>query len=76
MFSLRANDGSHNTDVVISINLENIFDEHPVLTIHSPLNIVEELPVNTSLGGLYYVTDRDEGDTLSYSLAGLFSLLP
>ncbi|XP_048242499.1 cadherin-23-like [Haliotis rufescens] len=68
--TLRASDGVHETDVPVNINIRNVIDEAPVLTVNTPISLTEEQPVGTPLGGVYDVTDRDENDTLTFSLEG------
>ncbi|XP_071104750.1 cadherin-23-like [Haliotis cracherodii] len=70
---LTASDGVHETDVPVNINIRNVIDEVPVLTVNTPISLTEEQPVGTPLGGVYDVTDRDENDTLTFSLEGFES---
>ncbi|XP_067654496.1 cadherin EGF LAG seven-pass G-type receptor fmi-1-like [Haliotis asinina] len=67
---LEASDGKHETDVPIVINIMNVIDEVPKLTVNTPISLPEEQPLETKLGFVYDVTDRDENDNLTYNLEG------
>ncbi|XP_067654493.1 protocadherin Fat 4-like [Haliotis asinina] len=68
--TLRANDGVHETDVAVNINVTDILDEPTVITVHNPLSLVEELPVDSPIGGVFDATDKDKDELFTYSLEG------
>ncbi|KAK7486552.1 hypothetical protein BaRGS_00022218, partial [Batillaria attramentaria] len=68
-----ASDGTHNTSVTFTLNIIDVIDEPPVLTLGPVTSLPEEMAAGTIVGGLFFVTDKDENDTLSFSLEGAHS---
>ncbi|XP_046559784.1 protocadherin Fat 4-like [Haliotis rubra] len=65
-----ATDGTYTANVSLTINVGNVVDEEPVITLIPPLVLLEELPVGMGVGGFLSVEDPDEGDSLTYSISG------
>ena len=65
-----ASDGVHEGQTTVNVNVSNVFDEAPTLHVENPLDLLEELPVDTALGGIYEVTEIEENDILTYTLEG------
>ncbi|XP_046581130.1 protocadherin-23-like [Haliotis rubra] len=55
-------------DTTITVNVVNINDEIPFIQTTGPIAILEEQPIGTVLGGVFSVTDSDEGDALTYDI--------
>ena len=56
--------------MTVNVNVSNVFDEAPTLTVSNPISLVEELPVGTALGGIYEAMDIEEDDALTFALEG------
>ncbi|XP_067654356.1 protocadherin Fat 4-like [Haliotis asinina] len=57
-------------DTTLTLNVVNINDEIPFIQTTGTIAILEEQPIGTVVGGVYSVTDRDEGDNLTYAIVG------
>ena len=66
----RATDGRHNTTVTFTVLVTDVIDESPVVTSGAVTSVPEELAVGTPVAGLFAVEDRDQGDSLTYTLRG------
>ncbi len=67
-FSL--SDGENSVDQILTVNVLDTNDETPVITVGAQMSIHEELPVGTGVARGYDVSDKDAGDTLTYTLSG------
>ncbi|XP_071099221.1 protocadherin-16-like [Haliotis cracherodii] len=67
---IRANDGKYDTDVSLEINVADVFDEAPIITIATTSSMAEEQTTETAVDGGYVATDADAGDVLTYALSG------
>ncbi|KAM6202294.1 cadherin-related family member 4-like [Rhynchocyon petersi] len=67
----RGNQSLESCTGTITINIQNVNDESPVLTYipHAPINIYENLPIGTKLVKLT-ATDRDIGDSVHFEFIG------
>ncbi|XP_071099220.1 protocadherin-16-like [Haliotis cracherodii] len=70
---VRASDGKFDTDVSLQVNVSDVIDENPVITMASTTSMAEEQTVGTPVEGGYVVTDADEKDVLTYALSGVDS---
>ncbi|XP_048242201.1 cadherin-23-like [Haliotis rufescens] len=70
---ISASDGVHDVNVTLTINVTDVNDNSPEVALHSSVSIPEELPVGTVIGGVYDATDKDDGDTFSYTISGSHS---
>ncbi|XP_071102907.1 protocadherin gamma-A1-like [Haliotis cracherodii] len=61
--------------VAVLISVLDVNDETPSLSINRHVDIPEEVSVGTVFGGIYNVSDLDEGDNLTLSLSGNASTL-
>ena len=67
--SANSSDDTITTDLTIEI--DDVNDETPIISGMSIININEEQPAGTVLSTGIVVDDADAGDTLSYSLRGM-----
>ncbi|XP_046564845.1 cadherin-23-like [Haliotis rubra] len=67
---VRASDGKFDTDVSLQVNISDVVDENPVITVATTTSMAEEQAVGTPVKGGYVVTDADEHDVLTYALTG------
>ncbi|XP_067654380.1 cadherin-23-like [Haliotis asinina] len=67
---IRASDGIFETDVPVQINVQDVSDEDPVITMVASATMAEEQALGTGVYGGYLVTDPDAGDTHTYALSG------
>lgn len=67
---LRAADGAHESYASVEVNVVDVVDEPPVISVVSSSTMAEEQAVRSAVHGGYVVTDPDQGDTLSYALSG------
>ncbi|XP_067654381.1 protocadherin Fat 4-like [Haliotis asinina] len=66
---IRANDGKYDTDVSLEINVSDVSDEAPFITV-TPSSMAEEQTAGSAVDGGYVATDADAGDVMTYSLSG------
>ncbi|XP_046555688.1 protocadherin Fat 4-like [Haliotis rubra] len=66
---IRANDGKYDTDVSLEINVSDVSDEAPVITVTTS-SMAEEQTAGSAVDGGYVVTDADARDVVTYSLSG------
>ena len=66
----RATDGTHMTETSVTINVQDVVDEPPVITVHDNIVMSEELLLGSIVGGLFEVKDADDNDTLTFSIDG------
>ncbi len=65
-----ATDGVNTVNKTLALQITDTNDETPVITVNSQMSIPEELPVGTGVARGYVVSDRDDGDKITYSLEG------
>ncbi|XP_067685337.1 protocadherin Fat 4-like [Haliotis asinina] len=65
-----ASDGEREIPSVVHISVKDVNDEVPSIHLVPDIEMVEELPIGTTLSGWFYVTDKDVGDNHTYSLSG------
>ncbi|XP_076445655.1 protocadherin-9-like [Babylonia areolata] len=70
LITVIACDGKHNVTAAFTLRVADVIDEDPVVTSGAVTSLPEELAVGTEVAGLFSVSDRDAGDTLTYSLEG------
>ncbi|XP_071116137.1 protocadherin Fat 4-like [Haliotis cracherodii] len=70
---VRASDGVHTTDHFVTIEVTDVSDEPPVLSVYVGVTVAEELPPGVIIGDVFSVTDPDTTDTFTYSLSGSHS---
>ncbi|XP_046559782.1 protocadherin Fat 4-like [Haliotis rubra] len=68
--TVSASDGTHETSTSITINVLNIVDEAPEVTLLPPLTLTEEQPIGMGIGCFFSVSDPDVNDTVTYTLSG------
>ncbi|XP_071099323.1 cadherin-related tumor suppressor-like [Haliotis cracherodii] len=62
-------DGRNTEQAMMTVQVTDVVDETPVITLSGTLAIPEEMAVD-SVVNLYTVDDPDEGDTLKYAISG------
>ncbi|XP_067656147.1 protocadherin Fat 4-like [Haliotis asinina] len=70
---VRASDGVHTTDHFVTIQVTDVNDEPPVLSVYGGLTVPEELPVGVIIGDVFSVTDPDTNETFTFSISGSHS---
>ncbi|XP_048252662.1 protein dachsous-like [Haliotis rufescens] len=70
LLTVRATDGRGSSMTRILLQVEDVIDEAPVITVKEHNSLPEELPLMTIIGSLFSVTDADVNDKLHYSLIG------
>ncbi|XP_046583144.1 protocadherin Fat 4-like [Haliotis rubra] len=72
---VRASDGVHTTDHFVTIQVTDVSDEPPVLSVYAGVTVSEELPLGVIIGDVFSVTDPDTTETFTYSISGSHSSL-
>ncbi|XP_071099219.1 protocadherin gamma-A4-like [Haliotis cracherodii] len=67
---INATDGKFQTEVTLQIDLIDVIDEAPVITMATTSSVAEEQTTGTGVYGGYIVTDADKQDVLVYTLTG------
>ncbi|XP_048252693.1 cadherin EGF LAG seven-pass G-type receptor fmi-1-like [Haliotis rufescens] len=67
---VRVSEGLSTVNFTLFVDVVNVYDEAPKISLKSSVSIPEELPVGTMIGQLFTVTDADPGDTLTCALTG------
>ena len=70
----RATDGRHNTTATFTLRVNDVIDEAPVVTPGPVTSVPEELALGTDVVGLFAVEDKDQGDSLTYTLQGSYGV--
>ncbi|XP_067654495.1 protocadherin-9-like [Haliotis asinina] len=63
-------DGTYKSNRTLVIKVTDEIDETPSIVTLTPVNVTEELPVDTVVGGLFLFTDRDRDDSHTFVLTG------
>lgn len=68
----------HETDVSVKIDIVDVIDQAPVITMTTTTSMAEGQTVGTPVEGGYVVTDADVKDVLTYVLSGMLhaALIP
>ncbi len=70
MLVFRVRDSRAVANFSLFVDVTNVFDEPPKITMRTPLTIIEELPIGTVVGKLFDITDADVGDVFTCALSG------
>ncbi|XP_041365610.1 protocadherin Fat 4-like [Gigantopelta aegis] len=70
LFTLTANDSDHEVNMTLFVTVEDVSDETPILEAGDVKWILEEMPVGTTVCGLFSMTDADANDEHVYILQG------
>ncbi|XP_041349470.1 protocadherin Fat 4-like [Gigantopelta aegis] len=68
--TLRASDGEKEDTSILLVSVVDVIDEPPLITTPGRIEVPRDVPVQTVLGGVFTVTDKDEGDEFTYKLTG------
>ena len=63
-------DGVFVVIVVMTVVVEDVNDEVPVLVFAQDLALMEEMPVGSVLQGIFSAVDHDHNDNLTYYVQG------
>ncbi|XP_071104749.1 protocadherin Fat 4-like [Haliotis cracherodii] len=68
--TVSASDGTHVSNISLTIHVLNVVDEAPEVTLLPPLTLIEEQPIGIGVGWFFSVSDPDVNDTVTYTLSG------